>query len=755
MRDTPWPTSPDRRPAQGPVAMTCLHLPVAGMVSPLSEQAIEASLSRLPGVNACASFAGKCVKVEFDRRNCAVADIVDRLDRLGVRVMSPQKAAAPRLAEPAGPRPTPTRWLRLTRDYPKLVLAGFGALMLLGAWLTHLSGGPASLRIGLAVACYILCGWYTAQNTLKTLRLLQFDIDLLMFVAAAGAATIGHWEEGGMLLLLFALGTAGEEMAMDKARQAIHALARLAPDTATRRKPDGHEEVVPVEDLQVGDCVVVRPFDRLPADGMVRTGVSNVDQAPITGESVPVEKSPGSNVFAGTINGEGLLVVHVSKCSAESTLAKVVRLVAEAQASKSPTQLFTAKIERYYVPLVLAATLLLIFIPLLLAGQGWATWFYRSMAFLTAASPCALAIGTPAAVLSGIGRAAQIGVLIKGGVHLENLGRVRAVALDKTGTLTRGRPAVTGVTLAPDTSCSPDELLTLAAAVEQSSRHPLARAIVDEAKARGLTPASVDQVEQVPAQGMVATVDGRSVRVGKPSWAFGEESVPGAAAATEDTSSAWIRRAGANRSVVAVAVDGRPAGLVALADEPRASATTAVRRLRHLGITRVIMLTGDNQSVANTIARAVGIDEVHAALLPQDKSRLIINLQSQAGPIAMVGDGVNDAPAMALASVGVAMGGAATDVALEAADVAILGDDLLRLPDAIGLSRASRRITAQNLFIALGVIALVAPLAAAGVTPLGLAVLLHEGSTVVVVLNALRLLRWTAAADDGGSGVTD
>ncbi|HEX8911653.1 MAG TPA: heavy metal translocating P-type ATPase [Humisphaera sp.] len=740
-------------PAAGPsmpsVAPDLVHpavlvLPVEGMISPRTEQAVEASLARLPGVSAGASYAGKTVRVEFDRARCAIADIVDRLDALGLRVLTKQEAAARDAAESggdaaAGPPSAVARAAAFVRRYDRLALAAAGGLCLLGGFLVHAAGGPQAVRVPLLLACFALCGWHTAVNSLRELRMFHFDIDVLMLVAAVGAAAIGRWEEGGMLLLLFAVGTAGEEMAMDKARNAIHALAKLAPETATVRDAAGVDRAVRVADLKVGDRVVVRPFDRVPADGTVAEGTSAVDQAPITGESVPVEKQPGSPVFAGTINGEGLLVATVTKPAGESTLARVVRLVSEAQASKSPTQLFTAKIERFYVPGVLVATACLIVLPPVLGLGRWATWFYRAMAFLTAASPCALAIGTPAAVLAGIARSARMGVLIKGGAHLENLGRVRVVALDKTGTLTRGRPAVTDV-VPTNGRTSADELLRVAAAVERSSSHPLAKAIADEATARRLPDAAATEVGQVPAKGLTGTVEGRAVKVGRPAWA--------ADGATNETGAAWAEAAGRlaaeGKSMVGVSVDGRPAGLIALADQPRPAAAAAVAALKAAGVGHVVMLTGDALPVARLVAGSVGIDaaDVRADLLPEDKGTAVSALQERYGPLAMVGDGVNDAPAMALATVGVAMGGAGTDVALEAADVALMGDDLAKLPEAIALSRASRRVIAQNLVIALGTIAAVGPMAALGLVPLGLAVVLHEGSTVVVVLNALRLLRW-------------
>ena len=697
-------------------------LGIEGMVSPRTEQLIEASLAKLPGVVASASFAGHSLRVEFDRTQCALGEIVRRLDALGLRVREggpakPQTAAADRKSI--------ERVRDLIMTHHKLAMAIVGGILVLAAYLVHQFEGPAMLRYALVGAGIIIAGWYTAIDTYHVLRELKFDIDVLMFAAAFGAVLLGHYEEGGLLLVLFALGGAGEELAMDKARKAIEALAKLAPETATLRDDEGHERIVRVEDLKVGDRVVARPFDRLPADGAVESGASAVDQSPITGESVPVEKTAGAQVFVGTINGSGLLLVTVSKTASESTLAKIVRMVQEAQTTKSPTQVFTDRVEKKYVPFVLIATAALIFIPPMLVGQ-WGTWFYRAMAFLTAASPCALAIGTPAAVLSGIARAAQIGVLVKGGVHLENLGRVRAVALDKTGTLTLGRPQVTRIVPLGD-SISEDRILALAASADASDTHPAATAIVAEAQARALALSPAENVTTLAGKGAVARIDGRDVYVGKlsPDVVTHAQVVP---------------LANAGHMLAQVSVDDRPVGVIALADAPRPNAADTIAALHEMGVRPCIMLTGDRAAVAAPIAEALGIDQVHADLLPQDKVTLIRDLQHKHGPMAMIGDGVNDAPALATAAVGIAMGGAGTDVAIETADVALMGDDLSKLPQAIALSRFSRRIITQNLVIALGVISILAPLASLGYAYLGVAVMFHEGSTVVVVLNSMRLL---------------
>ena len=707
-------------------------LGVNGMVSPRNEQVIEAALARMPGVVASASFASRSLRVEFDRKTCALPEIVRRLDELGLNLREggPASVAKPQAAV-GGERVD--HWIELVREYHKLILAVVGALFLLGAVIVKVTDGPLALRVALVVVSALAAGWYTARDTFQVLRQFRFDIDVLMFAAAIGAATLGHYEEGAFLLVLFAFGGAGEELAMDRARRAIEALAKLAPDTATVRDADGKDRLARVEDLKRGDRVVIRPFDRVPADGVVESGASAIDQSPITGESVPVEKTAGSQVFAGTINGEGLLIASVTKLATETTLAKIVKMVNEAQTTKSPTQVFTDKVEKRYVPFVLISTTLLIFVPPMFGG-AWGTWFYRAMAFLTAASPCALAIGTPAAVLSGIARAARIGVLVKGGVHLENLGRVRVIAFDKTGTLTAGKPEVTDV-IALD-SVPEDEILALAAAVERASQHPLAQGIVAEARLRKcLVPEPDDgQATQVPGMGASAIISGRKVTAGRREM-FAARNGDG-----ELLNGALEQLAAAGKSAVVIGIDDRPVGVIGLADRPREGAGAALRRLRELGIERTVMLTGDRKDVARSIAEQIGADEFHGDLLPENKLDIVRSLQKQHGPIAMVGDGVNDAPALATATVGIAMGGAGTDVAIETADVALMSDDLRKLPDAIGLSRFSRRIIKQNLTIALGVIAVLAPLSALGFTLLWVAVLFHEGSTVVVVLNSLRLL---------------
>ncbi len=723
----------------------CLLMPIRGLASKRGEQPIEAALNRLPGVRVKASFATQTLRLEFDRSQCALPEIVRRLERLGIELESDARPAAPAGdTEQPSHRARQKHWLVAAMLQPDLLLALLGGVLLVIGGLTRTLDGPAAVWGLMLAGSYVCCGWHTAFDVVRTLRKLKFDIDVLMFAAAFGAASLGHYEEGALLLLLFSLGGAGQRLAMNRARGAIRALATLSPQTATRLDPDDQQQEVGVDELRIGDRVLVQPGGRFPTDGVVASGASAVDQSPITGESIPVEKTMGDDVYAGTINGQGVLIVRVTTSAGETTLAKVIRLVEQAQTTKSPTQLFTDKVEKWYVPAVLVGTAGLILVPPLLAiaparDHGlWAGWFYQAMAFLTAASPCALAIGTPAAVLSGIGKAARGGVLIKGGGHLENLADVRAVAFDKTGTLTAGRPELTDLVVLTD-DISPEQLLAYASAVERASHHPLAAAIVAECEARQCESLAADRIEQVSGLGITGRVGGHTVRLGR---------LPFFEAATGDLDAARRQLAtieSQGRTAIVVAIDDRLAGVIGLADMPRPGAKAMIARLRTLGVRRTVMLTGDNEGTAAAVAAATRVDEYHAALLPVDKLNKIAELNERYKCVAMVGDGVNDAPALATATVGIAIGGAAgggSDAALETADIALLADDLDKLPEAIGLARMTKRIIRQNLVLALGVIMILAPFAAMGMTTIYAAVMLHEGSTVLVVINALRILAY-------------
>jgi Cd2+/Zn2+-exporting ATPase len=696
-------------------------LRIDGMDCPTCATVIEHALQRTDGVlEASVSYAAERLRLEFDSEKIGRTAILRRIQALGYAVLEEGREAG---------------WFAGHRE---LIFSGVAGLLLLAGWLAGLATAPRSLALGLLLGAYATGGFYTLRDAWQSLKSRSFDIDTLMIVAAAGAAALGAWEEGALLLFLFSLGHALEHMAMDRARKAIEALAELAPKTAIVQR-DAVEIEVRVEDLLRGDRVVVKPGQRIPADGQVVSGSSAVDQSPVTGESMPLDKQPGDKVFAATVNGEGALVVEVTRLARESTLARMVEMVAEAQTQKSPTQHFTDRFERVLVPVVLVGVALLIVLPPLF-GFPFAESFYRAMAVLVAASPCALAIATPSAVLSGIARAARGGVLIKGGAHLENLGVLTAIAFDKTGTLTVGKPAVTDVVAI---SGDEERLLTIAAAVESRSAHPLAQAVVAEASRRGLAWSEAGQVESVTGKGLRAELDGQKVAIGN-ARLFDGEAIP------EAIQQQAIRLEAAGRTTMLIQSNGQFLGVLGLADTPREGVRQVLERLRRIGIRKTIMLTGDNERVGRAIADAVGLDEVKAGLLPEDKVKAMEALGQRYGQVAMVGDGVNDAPAMARATVGIAMGGAGTDVALETADVALMADDLSRLPFAVALSRASRRIIRQNLFISMGVVALLILATLFGWAGIGVAVLLHEGSTLVVVMNALRLLAYRSPAGENG-----
>lgn len=690
---------------------------------------IEAGLARQDGVlGVSVSLPAQAARVEFDRHIISLEEIEQGLKELGAEI-PPQEAAVPReagrVAEAGG-------WYSRHKE---LVWSLIAALFLVTAWTgERWAGLPRGAAIAFYLASYAFGGFDLGRHTVKSLKKgrFQFDIDLLMLLAATGAAVLGQWAEGAFLLFLFSFAHALEHFALDRARGAIRALADLAPPVA-RVMRDGREVEVPVDQVEKGEVVVVRPAERIPVDGKVRSGRSSVDQAPITGESVPVEKEPGAEVYAGTINGEGALEVEATRAAGDRTLDRVIQLVSEAQTQKAPTQQFTDRFEAIFVPAVLVADLLLIVVPPLLGFWPWQTSFYRGMALLVAASPCALALGTPAAVLAAIAQAARKGVLIKGGAHLENLGSLRAVAFDKTGTLTVGKPEVTD--LAPAVGVEERELLRVAAAVERRSQHPLAQAVMRRAEAAGLELPEAGELESVTARGVRSTIGGQRVEIGTLRL-WEDDAIPG------EIREGVAKLQASGRSVMAVRHGDRWLGVIGVADRPREGVDEILGRLRGLEIKPLVMLTGDNRGVGEAVGKEVGVDEVKADLLPEDKVSAIKEMLSTHGRVAMVGDGVNDAPALANATVGIAMGGAGTAVALETADVALMGDDLSKLPFAVGLSRMARGVIRQNLYLSLGVIAVLILATTTGYFGIGPAVFAHEGSTLVVLANALRLLAY-------------
>ncbi len=637
-----------------------------------------------------------------------------------------------------------------SREAKLTALSGVALLAGLALWILGLDpvllslwGRPLTPTVLLYLLAAGLGAWSFAGGGLRKLflllrlrlRLTELGIDSLMTLAILGAIAIGEYVEAASLAFLFSLAELLERYAVDRARNSLRALMELAPPTARVRR-DGREQEVPVEEVAVGEVVLVRPGDRIPLDGEVVSGQSAVDQAPITGESVPVEKEPGDPVYAGTINQEGYLEVKVTKPSRDTTLAKIIHLIEEAEEQRAPIERFVDRFARYYTPTVVLTAIGVAAVPPLAFGAPFVDWFVRALALLVIACPCAMLISTPVSVVSAITAAARQGVLIKGGVYLEEVGQVRAIALDKTGTLTRGELVVTDVVSL--NGHSEEEVLALAARLETRSRHPIARAIVRHYEHRhGAAPAvgpdELEAFESVTGKGVRARWRGQTVIVGKP------ELFPNAGE-LEDLPPFQALETQA-KTVVVVGTGEEPWGLIAVADEIRPEAPAAIAALRRLGM-EVVMITGDNEGTARAVARRLGIEHVHAEVLPEEKVAEIEKLLREFGKVAMVGDGVNDAPALARATVGIAMGAIGTDAALETADVALLGDDLSRLPYLIELSRVARRVIRQNITSSIAVKLGLGLGVFPGWVTLVTAVLVGDmGMSLAVTGNAMRLAR--------------
>jgi Cd2+/Zn2+-exporting ATPase len=612
---------------------------------------------------------------------------------------------------------------------PEIRMAVAG-LAIVAGWAGELLGGPPHATIPLFAAAMLIGGYATIRRGLRALSRLQFDMNGMMTGAVTGAALIGQWEEGAVVAFLYAVSNWLEGYTMDRARRSIRALMDLAPREARVRR-DGVVTVMPVEEIRVGDLLLVRPGEKLASDGVVAAGSSAVDQAPITGESVPVDKGPGDPVYAGSLNGHGALEVGVTRRVEDTTLARIIHLVEEAQGERAPSQQFVERFARVYTPVVFGLALGLMVVPSLFFGQPWAPWIYRGLALLIVSCPCALVVSTPVTIVSAIANAARRGILIKGGAYLEELGRLRAVALDKTGTLTRGAPEVTDVI--PLDGRSPDDLLALAAAVEAQSEHPLARAVVRAARRRRLSLSAADGFTAIPGKGGHAVVSGQVVYVGSPRL-FAEM---GNGTGTEGVVASLE---GEGKTVMLAGTPQGIVGVVALADQLRPESRQAVAGLRAVGIRHVALLTGDNRAIAERIADQVGADTIRSEILPEQKLEAVRALRAEFGSLAMVGDGVNDAPALAASSVGVAMGVAGSDVALETADVALMADDLSRLPFLVRLGQAAVRVIRQNIAFALIIKALAIAAVFPGWLTLWLAVLGDMGASVLVTLNGMRLL---------------
>jgi heavy metal translocating P-type ATPase len=621
-------------------------------------------------------------------------------------------------------------------DLPEVRWAAVSAVLFLAGIAAQFTGGPSWVWWALYLACYVTGGWEPARAGLQALREKVLDVDLLMIVAAIGAAAIGQVLDGGLLIVIFATSGALEAVATQRTADSVRGLLDLAPEQASRRLPDGSEEVVDTASLSVGDVIVVRPGERIGGDGDVIEGASEVDQASITGEPLQVTKAVGDEVFAGSVNGTGVLRVRIDRAASETVVARIVALVEEASASKAKTQLFIEKIEQRYSVGVVIATLALFFGPLAF-GADLRSTLLRAMTFMIVASPCAVVLATMPPLLSAIANAGRHGVLVKSAVVMEQLGAATQVAFDKTGTLTTGTPWVADIRPVDESTLDADRMLVLAAAAEHPSEHPLGRAVVTAARDRNLILPHTEAFRSTPGSGVQALVDGQQIRVGNPARLL-------AHTAHDQVASLVAEVEAAGRTAVAVLVNGSPAGVLGLADQLRPVARTSVAEVVALTSRSPVLLTGDNQRAAERLAEEVGITEVRAGLLPQDKVTVVRELERGGHRVLMVGDGVNDAPALAAAHIGVAMGRAGSDLTLDTADAVVVHDELATIPAVLALARRARRFVVANLVIAATFITVLVVWDLIGTLPLPLGVAGHEGSTVIVGLNGLRLLREAA-----------
>lgn len=625
---------------------------------------------------------------------------------------------------------------------PRLYTTAISGLLLAGAWVLSLFITGEAV-IALYLTTIFIGGYWTFLRGISSLRARMFDMNVMMTVAVIGAILIGEWAEGAMVAFLYSLSNLLESYTMEKTRKSIRSLMDLAPKEATVRR-NGIEARVPVEDVRIGDTVIVKPGEKISVDGAILAGGTTVDQSPITGESVPVDKLPGDEVYAGTVNKQGAVEIRVTKTADDTTLAKIIHLVEEAQSQKAPTQAFVDRFASYYTPAVLILVAGMALIPPLLFSQPWAPWIYRALALVIVACPCALVISTPVAIISAIGNAAKHGVLIKGGAYLEQAGSLRVMAFDKTGTLTRGRLEVTDVL--PSPGVSETDLLELAAAIEMRSEHPLAQAIMNRAKLSQSAVPAPDFFEALHGRGAKASFADQVYYVGN-TLLFEEKGIPlGDLKANIRT----LQQQG--KTIMVVGTQEKVLGAIAVADEVRAESAESIRALHAAGIEKVIMLSGDNAETARTIGNRLGLEEVRADLLPQDKVEEVKALLQQYGKVAMVGDGINDAPALATATVGIAMGNAGTDTAMESADIVLMSDDLSKLAYTIRLSRKALQIIKQNIGFSILIKALAVSLIFPGWLTLLLAVLSDMGATILVTLNGMRLLNGKTATARPASG---
>ncbi|MCM2677319.1 heavy metal translocating P-type ATPase [Alkalicoccobacillus plakortidis] len=680
----------------------------------------EKNVKKLDGVSdAKVNFGASKITVEG-------STTVEALEKAGafekLKVRPEQDRSAPQTEE-AG--------IKQTFIQKHMTIIGSLLFLIFGLISQGVNGGDNLVTV-LAFATSMVVGGYSLfKQGLINLSRLQFDMRTLMTIAVIGAAIIGEWTEGAIVVILFAISEALERFSMDRARQSIRSLMDIAPKEALIKR-NGQEMTVRVEEIAIGDVMIVKPGQKLAMDGVVVAGHSSVNQAAITGESIPVEKHQNDDVFAGTLNEEGLLEVRVTKHVEDTTISKVIQLVEDAQAERAPSQAFVDRFAKYYTPaIILVAALVAILPPLFMAGD-WQTWIYQGLAVLVVGCPCALVISTPVAIVTAIGNAAKHGVLIKGGVYLEEAGSLKAIAFDKTGTLTKGVPAVTDLSIVAD--IDKNDLLKIVAALESRSQHPLASAIVKKAEEEHVLykNVNVENFSSITGKGVTGVIDGETYFIGSPK--LFEDKI-------KEQSEVIKQLQDQGKTVMVVGTGQTILALIAVADEVRDSSRSVISALHEIGIRTTIMLTGDNKGTAQAIAGQIGLTDVKAELMPEDKLSYMKEFKKKHGKVAMIGDGVNDAPALAASTVGIAMGGAGTDTALETADIALMGDDLQKLPYTVKLSRRALTIIKQNITFSLGIKLLALMLVVPGWLTLWIAILADVGATLLVTANGLRLLR--------------
>lgn len=698
-----------------------LELRVGNLDCENDAAAIERGLNNFPGLNQLKVYPKSAkVSLSFDPEATSPEALKEKLDSMG---FPPQTG----LSMPEQPKP----WRN-----PKVLTSLASGILLLAGWLLGLAGLSETISLVVYIVATITGGYYFGREALEELIYeREIGIELLMAIAAIVATAMGQAAEGAMLVFLYSISEAAEGYTEEKTRSAVKALMDLAPKFALVRR-NGTEREIPVEEVVVSDVFILKPGQSVPTDGQIISGESSMNQAPVTGESVPVEKQPGDPVFAGSINGQGALEVTATKAFADNTISRIIQMVEEAQERKGRSQRFIERFGARYSPAVLLIGILLAIVPPLVFGADWTTWLTRATVFVVAAAPCALVISIPITLVASLGTGARQGVLIKGGMYVEELAKIEVVALDKTGTITRGKPQVTDILSMNHESITKVQMLALAAGIEGRSEHTLARAVVQYAAARGIVPAEINAFRALSGAGAQAMWQDRKVYIGSPAL-FRETLGVNLGRSVADVERLQLE----GKTVIVLGDEADIYGLIAIQDIIRENARQAIENLHKAGIKKVVMLTGDNVRTAQAIAQEAGVDEYYADLKPEDKVTKVRQLAEQSGHVAMVGDGVNDAPALAEATVGVAMGAAGTDVALETADVALMADDLEKLVYALRLAKRNQRVVNQNLALSAIVIGALVIGAVAGVFTLPIAVLGHEISEFLVIGSGLRMLR--------------